>query len=342
MTEPSYKPEPGDVFLLFQEIPYDFDDRGEPPIKILENLYFDWTPQKLLDSKRFSSDRPDDLRNSALVNMVRSGPRRHYCLRYENGKINQNPDKIAELFSIFITALRLQKPCLIEVAGRFTFGGDDEPMQDTDLLLCLTSVHNLTDGSYYSQNDLQHSSDITKDLLEILQSGDENWIKSALTYFSQVTQGFSQYSLQLSYLGLWAALEALFQHEDEKIGKTLAKRITAYLFSGFGFPHFDSPQDMEEWLKNEYKHRRNRFAHGSHIATPTLQNITKAPDAFSKLHEITRLCLLGFLTFDKSERTQILQQTGKQLQHTLDNLGQARGKYLDQQQMYLREGKDIK
>ena len=333
MTEPSYKP--GDIFLLFQEMPYDFDDSGEPPIKILENLYFDWTPSVLLDPKHFSSsNRRVDSRNASLINMVLSGVRRDYCLRYDSGKTNQYPDlKPGDLFSIFITALRLQKPCLIEVAGRFTFGGDDDPMQDTDLLLCLTSVHNLTDGSYYSQNDLRRSLDITKDLLEILQSGDENWIKSALTYFSQVTQGFSQYSLQLSYLGLWAALEAIFQPPKYQKAKPLAKRITDYVFP-FSSSHFNSPQDMEKWLENEYK-RRNAFIHGSHVAPPNLRNVTKSPDAFSKLHEITRLCLLGFLSLEKSERMKILQQKNDQLQCTLDNLGQAKGKYLDQQKMYL-------
>ncbi len=330
MTESPYKA--GDVFLLFMELPYHFDDSGEPPIKILENLYLDRTPSVLLDPKRFSSSNHRvDSRNAALINMVLSGVRRHYCLRYENDKINQNHDKIAELFSTFITALRLQKPCLIEVAGRFTFGGDDDPMQDTDLLLCLTSVHNLTDGSFYSQKDIQISSDITKELLEILQCGDENRIKSAITYFSQVTQGFSQYSFQLSYFGLWAALEAIFKPNGDK-AKTLARVITVYLFPGFGSPHFSSPQDMERWLKDEYLHGRSELIHGSHIAPPNLRNVTKSPDAFSKLHEITRLCLLGFLSLEKSKRTQILQQKGKQLQHTLR---QAKGKYLDQQKMYL-------
>jgi len=120
----------------------------------------------------------------------------------------------------------------------------------------------------------------------------------------------------------------MFQPTSNK-AKTLAKRITVYL-STFGFK-----QDMAKWLENEYTHRRSRFIHGSHIAPPNLQNI-KSPDAFSKLHEITRLCFLGFLSLEKSKLTQILQQKGKQLQRTLDNLGQAQGRFLDQQKMYLK------
>jgi hypothetical protein len=253
-------------------------------------------------------------------------------LRYDSGKTNQYPDfGHSALFATFITALRLQKPCSIQVGGIFTFGGDDEPIQHP-ALWNLTSPDILTDGSSYSQKDIQISSNIAKELLEISQSGEENRIKSALIYFSQVTQGFSK-SLQLSYLGLWASLEAIFQPTVNK-AETLARRITAYL-SPFSLPHFSSPQDMGKWLKNEYIHRRSRFIHGSYIALPKLQNVIKGHVAFPKLHEITRLCLLGFLSLEKSKRKQILQQNGNQLQHTLDNLGQAQGKYLDQQKIYL-------
>ncbi|MGA2678535.1 MAG: hypothetical protein ABSF37_04430 [Sedimentisphaerales bacterium] len=331
MTEPSYKT--GDVFLLFTELPYDFDG-DELPLKLLENLYFDRTPSELLTPKRssLSNNERDLLEYAGLVNMVLPGHTLpgvglvHCCLRYDNGNINQYPDfEPQALFSTFITALRLQKPCRIAVGGIFRFGGDDEPIQGPTLWH-ITSPYNRILLSY-SQKDIQIATNITKELLEIRRSSDESRIKSAFSYFSQVTQGFS-YSLQLSYLGLWASLEAMFQPTSNK-AKTLAKRITVYL-STFGFK-----QDMAKWLENEYTHRRSRFIHGSHIAPPNLQNI-KSPDAFSKLHEITRLCFLGFLSLEKSKLTQILQQKGKQLQRTLDNLGQAQGRFLDQQKMYLK------
>ena len=329
MPDPSYKA--GDVFLLFTEFPYDFDG-DELPLKLLENIYFDRTPSELLAPNRFSSsnNERDLLEYAGLVNMVLPGHTLpgvgivHCCLRYDSGNINQYSDfESHELFSTFITALRLQKPCPIAVGGIFRFGGDDEPIQGPTLWNLTTPyISHLS----YSQKEIQLSANITKDLLEIRRFSDENRIKSALTYFSQVTQGFSR-SLQLSYLGLWASLEAMFQPTGNNKAKTLAKRIAVYL-STFGFP-----QDMGKWLENEYTNRRSRLIHGSHIAPPNLKNV-KSPDAFSKLHEITRLCFLGFLSLEESKRTQILQQKGKQLQRTLDNLGQAQGKFLDQQKMY--------
>ena len=332
MTEPSYKV--GDIFLLFTDLPYDFDG-DELPLKIFDNLYFDRTPSELLDPKccPSSNNERDLLEYAGLVNMVLPGHTLpgvgivHCCLRYDSGNRNQYSDfEPQALFSTFITALRLQVPCRIAVGGIFRFGGDNDPIQGPTLWN-LTSPYNPMLLSY-SQKDIRIATSITTELLEIRQSNDENQIKSAFTYFSQVTQGFS-YSLQLSYLGLWASLEAMFQPTGSNKAKTLAKRITVYL-STFGFS-----QDMEKWFENEYTHRRSRFIHGSHIAQPNLQNV-KSPYAFSKLHEITRLCFLGFLSLEKSQRMQILEQKGKQLQRTLDNLGQAQGKFLAQQKMYLK------
>jgi hypothetical protein len=92
---------------------------------------------------------------------------------------------------------------------------------------------------------------------------------------------------------------------------------------------------MENWLETEYIHRRSKYAHGWHVAPPSLQNIRRGKDAFPKLHEITRLCLLGFISLDQSKLVEISTQTGQKLQQKLDRLGQAKGKYLNQQKMYL-------
>jgi hypothetical protein len=130
-------------------------------------------------------------------------------------------------------------------------------------------------------------------------------------------------------LGLWAALEALFQPVGNNKAKTIARRIATYLSS------FCDQKELEDWCCREYVNRRSKFIHGSHVAPFILQNITEGKTAFPKLHEVTRLCLLGFLSLDKSEQIQISQQTGKKLQQKLDNLGQTKGLYLNQQKMYL-------
>ena len=324
----------GDVFLLFQALPYGFTT-GKLPIKILENLYLDNTPDELLDSKRFYSEGDEVdrlLEHARLVSFVLPGYELQQmtlcCLRYRYLTTSQYPKVEARsLFAHFITALRLQKPCHIVGGGQFEVGSDDEPIKNPGSWN-RTTVHNPRDAGRYSKDDIEVSSNITQDLLEIRQANNESHIESAFIYFSQVTQGFS-ISLQLSYLGLWAALEALFRPNGNK-AKTIAKRITAYL-SGF----FENDGNMEQWLITEYRKRRSEFIHGSHIAPPDLQNVTKGKDAFPKLHEVTRLCLLGFLSMEKSERRQVFQKNG--MQKRLDRLACAEGKYLNRQRMYLAD-----
>ena len=326
----------GDVFLFFQQLPYDYHS-GNLPIKILENLYFDETPSELLNQECscYQGDNLDYLlERVSLVNMVLPCYNlpgtgiTHCCLRYSTLKNNQYPNIAAStFFANFITALRLQKPCPIVAGGQFEFGSDDEPINNPRSWN-RTSIHNPKDAECYSKNDIKVSSNITQDLLEIRQASNERYIESALIYFSKVTQGFS-ISLQLSYLGLWAALEALFKPNGNK-AKTIAKRITTYL-SGI----LDNCEDMEQWLITEYIKRRSEFIHGSHIAPPSLQNIRIGKEAFQKLHEVTRLCLLGFLSLEKCERRQIFQKKG--MQKRLDSLACAQGKYLNKQRMYIED-----
>jgi hypothetical protein len=333
MIKPLYKQ--NDVFLLFKELPYDFSS-GNLPIKILENLYFCNTPSKLLEPRYFHS--PDDidglLKYVSLVNMILPGHTFpgmgivHCCLRYNSNAVNQYPDfKPSALFSNFIISLRLQKPCPIIIGGQFEVGPPSKPIKNPTLCRLLTSPHNPKPKLQYSEKDIQASSEISKKLLRISELKNESGIKSALIYFGQVSLGLSN-SLQLCYLGLWAALEAIFKPTGNK-AETIARRIKTYLSV------FDLPEDIEEWLKVEYIHRRSKFIHGSHIAPPLLQGIRSGSKAFPMLHETTRLCLLGFLFLEESEQEQLSRCKGKKLQQKLDDLGQAKGKYLNQQKMYL-------
>lgn len=333
MIQSSYKER--DVFLLFQELPYDYS--GDLPIKILENLYFDNTPSGLLEPRCFHTPNDVDelLEYAGLVNMILPGHTLpgmgivHCCLRYDSTKGNQYPDhRPSNLFSTFITSLRLQKPCPIRVGGQFEVGPRDEPIQNFSAPSCFTSPHNPKPTLRYSKEDIKLSSEIHEEILRIFQSNNKNRIKSALNYFSQITQGFS-ISLQLCYLGLWAALESLFQPKGTKKAEKISRRITVYLSA------FDLPINMEKWIKTEYTHRRSKFIHGLYVAEPELQNDITGHEAFAQLHEITRLCLLGFISLDQSEQIQISELSGRKLQQKLDSLGQTKGKYLNQQKMYL-------
>ena len=135
-------------------------------------------------------------------------------------------------------------------------------------------------------------------------------------------------SLQLASIGLWASLEALLR-PDNDLAKTLAKRVSTFL-SGFDFS-----VDLEEWIKSEYNRRRNAYAHGQHIAQPWSPDTDPAPEAFGKLHEITRLCLLGFLSMDTQELLKLQNSKKGDLTRLLNGLPPASGRFLDGQRAWL-------
>lgn len=328
----------GDIFLLFHQLHYDFHT-GELPIAIFRNLYFDETPSQLLNPLYLASqnDVQSLLKYTGLVNMLLPGHTLpgmgivHCCLRYDSATAHQYvASKANTLFSTFITALRLKKPCPIIVGGRFEYGSTSEPLKNPTYSRLLTSPYNPRLNLRYNKDDVLSASFIAEDLMQVSEAGNKGKIRSALIYFSQITQGFS-ISLQLCYLGLWAALEGLFSPTGSNKAQTISNRISTYLAS------FHDPNELYKWCLREYRERRSKFIHGSHIALPNLQNIRRGGIAFQRLHEITRLCLLGFLSLNVSERNEIFLLTGKKLQKKLDNLGKGKGRYLENQKMYLEE-----
>jgi hypothetical protein len=151
-------------------------------------------------------------------------------------------------------------------------------------------------------------------------------LQTALIFFGQVTVGMSR-AFQLCHIGLFAALEALFVPSGNK-ASTLAKRVSSFLSS------FQFPEPMENWIENEYKHGRNKLVHGIHDATFGASMSPARSKAFGRLHEITRLCLLGFLSIADCKLKE-LYSSEKSLKCAIDNLGAATGQYLQGQKMWL-------
>ena len=149
---------------------------------------------------------------------------------------------------------------------------------------------------------------------------------SAGVLFAQVSCGHSK-SLQMAYLALFAALDALFVPQGNK-ARTLARRVGNFLSS------FTFPESLNDWLKSEYEQGRNNLAHGVQDVVPWTRTRNHRVEAFGRLHEITRLSLLGFFSLDDQKLGVLSSQSGTKLQTELDNLGPATGRYVDGQRFW--------
>ena len=164
-------------------------------------------------------------------------------------------------------------------------------------------------GKRFSSSDIRVSAGIARRITQISRG----WYKpvvTAIVFFSQVTLGFSR-SFQLSYLGLFAALEALFVPEGSGKGKILGRRVSRFL------KQFSFPENLEDWMKKEYSFGRNQLAHGVHDASLETKMRASRSLAFGRLHEITRLCILGFISIKNGELLNLSSMTGKALQAKL-------------------------
>src|SRR5712692_6641120 len=110
---------PGDTFLLFDSLPYDFEE--DLPISVGPNVYLDDTPQNVLDQA-----------NSSLADYVLPGyhlPGRgltNCCFRSPATGERHLDVTPYDLFFLSITGLRLRAPIGISIAGGFELGPPEE------------------------------------------------------------------------------------------------------------------------------------------------------------------------------------------------------------------------
>lgn len=321
MTIQPYKE--GDVVLLFYTLPFDFHT-GKLPIDIFPNVSLASTPTDLLDAiPAAEADYLVPGYHAGKVPSIR-------CLRYDATR-NEYPDLTSsDLFFTSISALRLKKPLGISIAGQFEVGKVSGEVKNERLFL-QTSQWQPNGALRYSADDIYVASHIAGDLIQVSEresQRDHKRITSAIIYFSQVTCG-SVKSLQLSYLGLWAALEALFVPETKgsKANK-LACRISNFL------SQFEDRAKISRWIEKEYK-ERNKLAHGVQDILPWQGTRDSRVQAFGKLHEIARLCILGFLSLNKFQQVMLSVEKEDLLGRKLNALKPASGKYLKGQSMFL-------
>jgi len=128
-------------------------------------------------------------------------------------------------------------------------------------------------------------------------------------------------------MSLFASLEALFVPKGNK-AKTLARRVPSILSNvQFSFP-------VADWLEKEYKSHRGNLAHGIQDVMPWSKLSPEKSEALGRLHELTRLSILGFMSLDNDVLEKLSIKNGSSLQNELDNLPAGGGAFLQDQKPY--------
>ena len=309
----------GDIFLLFHRLPYDYG--LNLPIQLGPGIYLDYTPRDILNSAD-----PQALADYVLPGFNvpdRSIP--NCCLRAEHSCSRQEGPNPKDLLFLAILGLRLQAPISIQVAGKFELGSGDDLIREPELFSILSSWHP-HNSKKYTANDLKKSEKIVNKIID-LGKLHEKKLMSAVIFFSHASCGLSK-SLQLAHLGLFTSLEALFTPKGNK-AKSLAKRVSSFLRL------FDADCSLENWIKEQYIRRRSELAHGIQDVYPWIKLRQSKINEYGKLHEIVRLCILGFLNMEDSYIMNLTEQSGNRLQQALDNLLPAKGVFLEDQSMWL-------
>lgn len=315
MSLPDSKP--GDIFLLFHSLPFDFS--AELPLALGSGVCLEATPQQWLDSAE------NGIADFLLPGYSLSGMGiNNCCLRCYAQSIPSTNLISKNLLFLSVLALRLHDPIGIRIGGQFRLG--EEGNRILEPALYQLSSRGPTNQHAYTPKALEVVATIADRLLSVEQ---QNFTKlqTALIFFSQVTTGMSS-SFQLCHLGLFATLEALFVPSRKSKALTLSRRVSSFL------KDFHFPEPMESWLKDEYIHGRNKLAHGIHDATLGASLTPSRHVAFIRLHEITRLCLLGFLSLEDQKLKALTCGSDKIIQQDIDNLGAAKGKYVEGQKMW--------
>ena len=310
----------GDLVLLFSHLPFDYE--MDLPLSPIAGVTVALTPQSL-----FSTPDDDHLPCYVLPGTKLPGMVINNCCLVSRASesVPQNVTRETFLFT-YLAALRLLAPAPITVAGHFIYGGADEPISHPTLLN-MQSMWQPDADLRYSGTQFLQGGVLLERIIENLSAG-PNRLKFAIMMFTQVTSGFSL-SYQMCVLGLYAALEALFEPSGGRnYAKTLGLRLGAYLSS------YDNGVGVADWIEKHYQSERHSLSHGFWQFSPDSQSFNQRKEEFGIIHEIARLALLGFLSMDQ-KKVRFLDLTKKKRQHALDNLKPASGDFIQSQKMWL-------
>lgn len=312
MNLPNQKP--GDLYLLFHSLPYDFEQ--DLPLLLGPGICLDNTPQIWLDSAE------KGLADYLLPGYNLEGGITHCCLRCFSSPSQE------DLLFLALICLRLHLPLFIKIGGQFCLGDDENRILDPKLYE-LYSPWSTNGRKFYTPASITKSSTIMNKILEIDKLNCSR-LTTGFIFFSHVTLGISQ-SFQLSYLGLFSALEALYapsKYNAKNKADSLSQRISNFLCN------FKFPKPINKWIKDEYINSRHNLAHGIHDAIFGTRLSAERYQNFGLLLEITRLSLLGFLSMDSAKLIELSKCSGSSLQRELNNLDPASGDLLDGQRCW--------
>lgn len=310
-------PKSGDSFLLFHHLPYDCEE--DLPLSLGPGICLDNTPQPWLDcAEKGLADFL--LPGYSLPGMGLN----NCCLRCFSSLSPEKSLSPDNLLFLSLLCLRLHIPLEINIGGQFRLGDDEDRIKEPTLYE-LSSPWSIEGSMRYTSSAIAKSAAIIERVIS-LEQFNINRLTTGLIFFSQVTLGQSK-SFQLSYLGLFAALEALFVPSGKK-AVSLSKRISKFLHN------FNFPESKDNWIKDEYIKGRHSLAHGIHDATFGTKLRPERYQGFGRLHEITRLSLLGFLSMDSEKLKEWSMGSGNNLQKILDNLAPASGDFLKEQKCW--------
>jgi hypothetical protein len=312
---------PGDTFLMLNYFPVGLVEE-ELPWRVGPGVYLDSIPRGLLDATD-----PRAWADFVLPGYNVQPADFRYCLRSPSGEAAALGQEPVPLFFNSVGALRLQRPFHITVEGWMRVEGGGAMKLERGYHLA--SPWKPEFGGFYLHDDLDTAAAIAKRQLEVWELANRR-IRSATGYFLQVTCGFS-ISFQLAYLGLFAALEALLS-AGKADARALSERTARFLSK------MPPPQgwEIQKWVYSEYKDVRNKLSHGDQDINPWRKKLScENRQRLGRLHEIARLCILGFMGL--SDRA--LLEIGKakkqvELERLLDQLEPASGGFMTDQHMW--------
>ncbi len=219
--------------------------------------------------------------------------------------ISQHIDNQDEAFSLFLLALRLVKPLPINVSGAFTYLNKNQFDENSLLLLWRQTLINsgfpyktgLKDE--YNNNDFNRAKHLYNRILDLKKHPRQyRRLLWAIIWFKEVTLGVSN-SYSMLYQGLFSSLEAFFGSPSK--AKILKNRVSTFLTKIYGNHR---AKVLGEFIYNEYKNKRNKVSHGNPLFHSTNVKLSsplplKKYKELLKLHEITRITLLGFLGWNE-------------------------------------------
>lgn len=310
-------------FLLFSCLPFDFS--SALPLALGNGVMLD------KPDAAYAAIRKDEQLGALLVpDMVAGLGQVHVCLtRVHTRRVGFERAR-TDLF-LALTALRMAMPFTLQVSSALTLesGAVDNPGR-----YFFGSCVNPANAQTFDALIVSEAQRINLRLVQLRSRGVER-ARSAILFFEHVTLGFA-HSWQLSMLGLFAALEAIFPQPTsqgeaaiprEHYDTRLARRVFEFL------PRTLAPRGWRAWLQKAYKNRRNALAHGDHTAPFQRGSIGIHSRELLQLHEIVRLALLGVLGHSNDELRRLLpvHSGTRAIQTNLEARGTALSTFLARQ-----------